>query len=339
MAMENLERLRGSKHIFVAGIGGATGASRAVFGAVRPSFFCSVGDLPKMHFIDFLTERDAGELYSYVRDKVASKEELAFFVVSKSGQTTETAQSFEKILGILEQKFGKAGDRSVVISEEGTPLFERGMEAGFFCVKWPDGVDGRFSAFEVPQTLPLAAALVDVEEYLRGRERMDEGHIFRLSNLIFENYANDVKILDIFIFDRRLEDVGLWTRQLFAESLGKEDDRGGREGITPTVTIAPRDMHSMLQLYLGGPKDRYTLFVKTESDNDFIRSLESNVIRAYEKANLPHYVYDMGEIREGAIGKLFAELMALVAELGKKMGVDINTEEEVEKYKARFNIN
>lgn len=337
--MENLERLRGSKHIFVAGIGGATGASRAVYSAVRQSYFCSDSPDPKMHFIDFLTERDAGELYSYVMDKVASKEELAFFVVSKSGATVETMQSFEKILGILEQKFGKVGDRSVVISEEGTPLFERGRDAGFACVKWPEGVDGRFSAFEIPQTLPLATALIDVEDYLRGKDRRDDGHVSRLSDLIFENYVNDIKILDIFIFDRRLEDMGLWARQLVAESLGKEDDRGDREGVTPTVTIAPRDMHSMLQLYLGGPKDRYTLFIKTESDNDFTRSLENNVIHAYERAVLPHYVYDMGEVRERALGKIFAELMDTVAELGKKMGVDINTEEEVERYKARFNIN
>ena len=37
----------------------------------------------------------------------------------------------------------------------------------------------------------------------------------------------------------------------FAESLGKEG-----KGLLPVISNAPKDYHSLLQLYLDGPKDK-----------------------------------------------------------------------------------
>ena len=42
-----------------------------------------------------------------------------------------------------------------------------------------------------------------------------------------------------------------WYQQLVAESLGKKG-----KGLLPVVSPAPRDHHSLLQLYLDGPKDK-----------------------------------------------------------------------------------
>ena len=53
-------------------------------------------------------------------------------------------------------------------------------------------------------------------------------------------------------------------RQLVAESLGKEYNTSNKQvlvGITPTVSIGSIDLHSVGQLYLGGPYDKFTTFI------------------------------------------------------------------------------
>ncbi len=53
-------------------------------------------------------------------------------------------------------------------------------------------------------------------------------------------------------------------RQLTSESLGKKFDLNKKLveiGIMPTVSIGTTDLHSMAQLYLSGPRDKFTTFV------------------------------------------------------------------------------
>jgi glucose-6-phosphate isomerase len=52
-----------------------------------------------------------------------------------------------------------------------------------------------------------------------------------------------------------LNDLGYWYQQLIAESLGKKG-----KGINPTLSFCPKDHHSLLQLYLDGPKDKFFTF-------------------------------------------------------------------------------
>ena len=55
----------------------------------------------------------------------------------------------------------------------------------------------------------------------------------------------------------QLADFGLWYRQLWAESLGKQ----GR-GTTPIRAMGTVDQHSQLQLYLDGPADKLFTFIE-----------------------------------------------------------------------------
>ena len=61
----------------------------------------------------------------------------------------------------------------------------------------------------------------------------------KYNNLIFLNYSPE---LEKFLF---------WYQQLIAESLGKKN-----KGFLPVISNAPKDHHSLLQLYLDGPKDK-----------------------------------------------------------------------------------
>ena len=72
-----------------------------------------------------------------------------------------------------------------------------------------------------------------------------------IKNLVFCNYAPK---LDKFLY---------WNQQLIAESLGKKG-----KGFLPLVSTAPKDHHSLVQLYLDGPKDKifYIFSEKTRAD-------------------------------------------------------------------------
>tara|TARA_Y100000590_G_C15542160_1_gene947411 strand:- start:469 stop:1125 length:657 start_codon:yes stop_codon:yes gene_type:complete len=60
-----------------------------------------------------------------------------------------------------------------------------------------------------------------------------------------------IKVLVLFNYVPELNSFMFWCQQLLAESLGKN-----RKGFIPVISNAPKDHHSLLQLYLDGPKDK-----------------------------------------------------------------------------------
>jgi len=58
----------------------------------------------------------------------------------------------------------------------------------------------------------------------------------------------------------RLAYFGLWFRQLWAESLGKDG-----KGTTPIRAMGTVDQHSQLQLYLAGPRDKLFTLVTLDA--------------------------------------------------------------------------
>ena len=69
-----------------------------------------------------------------------------------------------------------------------------------------------------------------------------------LTNVTFKKKIKNLVLLN---YSPRLEKFLYWLQQLLAESLGK---RG--LGLLPVISNAPKDHHSLLQLYLDGPKDK-----------------------------------------------------------------------------------
>ena len=73
-------------------------------------------------------------------------------------------------------------------------------------------------------------------------------------------------------YDSNLDDLGYWYQQLVAESLGKKG-----KGINPTLSFGPRDHHSLLQLYLDGPKDKFFTFFNTLEKEDKLKVFQDIV--------------------------------------------------------------
>jgi glucose-6-phosphate isomerase len=329
-----------ARFIFVIGIGGSDLASKAVWNAMtlhKPEVD------KKIFFLESPDLREYDELKNLIKKRTTSPEEIVLIAVSKSGHTAETLEAFHKTFDILAAKFAVSktsflNDRVLVISSPNSELWKLAEEKGIEKIKWEDGIGGRFSAFTVAHTKVLSIAGLNDAAFVAGSKEFDKNAANALAAKIFENYRRGADILDFFIFNSELEDLGKWCRQLIAESLGKESWEGELIGLTPTVSIGPIDLHSMLQLYLGGPKNKFTLFIKSEKE--IKRSINDlayqDVINAYKHHVLPFEKYEMPEINERELGKFMAFMMAVTIELAKLFKVNPYDQPEVENYKREI---
>jgi glucose-6-phosphate isomerase len=106
---------------------------------------------------------------------------------------------------------------------------------------------------------------------------------------------------NFFAFEPRLQTLGAWYRQLFAESIGKEFDRAGKSvtvGFVPTISTAV-ELHSVGQLYLSGFSGVYTDFVTFDDDSVDYAIPKKGIAKAYGK-------YTMQEVATALYGGVVA---------------------------------
>jgi len=164
----------------------------------------------------------------------------------------------------------------------------------------------------------------------------------------------------VLVFNSELESLGKWYRQLLGESIGKEKDKDGNSinfGITPTVSVGSTDLHSMGQLYIGGPKDKLTTFIWAalpKNTQDISSSLFPNLVEgidgkttqyvmdaildgtknAYEKNKLPFMEVVMENISEKSLGEFMQFKMMEMLYLGKLLNINPFDQPSVEEYKS-----
>lgn len=334
--MENIDKWSASKYIFVIGIGGSNLASKAVWEAKTLHTETS----KKIFFIESPDIREYKEIENFVKEEAATMEDVVLIAASKSGKTTETLESFHRVFDILSEKFGSPiNERIIIISEEGSPLFKLAEQKEIARFEWKKDIGGRFSAFNLPHTVVLKIAGLNVAEFVRGGEEVIGSGAEGWAKEIFENYKEGSDILDLFFFNSELESLGKWCRQLLAESLGKQTKGGERVGLLPTVSLGPVDLHSMLQLSLGGPKKRFTIFVRSlqEIKDTVNETAYKDTLKAYDKSGLPFKKYEMSEINEYELGKFMAFMMTLTLEIATLLHVNPYDQPAVEEYKKNLN--
>ena len=84
--------------------------------------------------------------------------------------------------------------------------------------------------------------------------------------LVMDLFLKYKKIKPIILnYDEKSLALFQWYQQLTAESLGKNGI-----GLLPTISTMPKDNHSLMQLYLDGPKNNFFTFfsVKEKKSKD-----------------------------------------------------------------------
>ncbi len=206
-------------------------------------------------------------------------------VVTKSGGTVETLANFL----IIEELFRSKTDNfveNIIVTTDSAPcsLTELAEKKGYELILMPENVGGRFSIFTAAGLLPAAFVGVGIERLLDGAKNMAQRCLEVIPgrnpafitgwSSYFLNKKKGKSVKVIMPYADKLLDSAYWYSQLWAESLGKRYDLDGNEvfaGQTPLVARGASDQHSLLQLFMEGPKDKVVCFLEVENfENDVI---------------------------------------------------------------------
>lgn len=262
----------GISGMIVVGIGGSNLGAMAVYHALygpqgNPDF--------PLYWADTVDSDQIALLLEHAKAMLKDGKKLLLTIISKSGTTTETIANGALFLELFKSYFPTDYMQYVVIiTDHNSALYKVAVQERFDFLEIPAMVGGRYSVLSAVGLFPLACTGIDIAQLQLGAKDMvmesldAESDACRSALVLAHYYTNGCTIHDIFIFDAALESFGKWYRQLMGESIGKEKNKEGKTvhvGITPTVSIGSTDLHSVGQLYLGGPFDKITTFIDVTS--------------------------------------------------------------------------
>ncbi|MDP3970102.1 MAG: hypothetical protein Q8P90_00210 [bacterium] len=261
------------KQVVVIGIGGSNLGTIAIYEAIYSKLdHLDSKRLPKLLFLDTVSSLKMQHVVQSVNE-LKTAQEFLVVAISKSGGTAETIANLEVVWAQLGKKFKSVKKRTVFITDFESKLWKKAEEEKIYKLQIPKMVGGRYSVFSSVGLLPLYLAGINIDKLLKGaRTAIDNCTSLDLKQnqalvsaiLTVTHSKKKINIHNTFLFNPELESTGKWYRQLMGESVGKEHDLSGktiRAGITPIVSIGSTDLHSMAQLYFGGPKDKFTNIV------------------------------------------------------------------------------
>jgi len=233
---------------------------------------------------------------------------------------------------------------------------------GFTCLPIPQNVEGRYSVLSAAGILSLSLAGIDTHALREGASKMreiclsgnmEENIALISAGILYHRYQKGISIHNSFFFSPELESLGKWYRQLLAESIGKEE-----KGILPIVSIGSNDLHSVAQLYLGGPQNIFTTFVYAEDGTAGVKvpampmfsglvpgiaakdfseignAIYGGVLAAYKQRALPFVEIIFPEISAKTLGAYVQFKMIETMYLAHLLGVNAFNQPNVEEYKA-----
>jgi len=200
-------------------------------------------------------------------------------VISKSGETAETASQFMIFRELLRKRLGEGFAGRIVATtdrQKGT-LHDIAVKDGYAMLPVPDDVGGRFSVLTPVGLFSAAMCGIDIDALLAGAADMKartEIHHWRqnpavlLAAIKYVALTAKGKPIHVMMpYSNRLYSLADWYRQLWAESLGKTTNRAGAEvfvGPTPIKALGATDQHSQVQLYREGPNDKLAVFLEVQ---------------------------------------------------------------------------
>lgn len=318
-----------NKKKVVIGLGGSSSGAKAL------SFY--LGDdtifFDNLDFSYFKNFFETNNINNYV-----------FFVISKSGDTFETL-ALLNLLIFESKKLNLSNFLSsiIIITENKNSLLKNFSDQNKIqLIEHNPKIGGRFSILSETGILPFLNLNLKIED---GSEKFIKFLGKENSNSPTLNVAILKTCIDKFklsiycnlIYSYRLKHFSYWFHQLHAESLGKNG-----HGLTPITSICPKDHHSMMQLYLDGPKNKiFNLFsppdekyydkfedlgfrnIESYTPIELINKQFSSVIEVFREKSIPHRVINIQNHNDPInIIELFSFFLLETILLGKVLGIN-----------------
>ena len=248
-SIKTLKKFSKYKNIVVIGMGGSILGTKSIYSFLKKKI------KKKVFFFDNLDLNLNIEF-----EKIKNFKNSCFIVVSKSGNTLETLTNLSLIFSknLLKNKL-------IVITEiNDNNLMDLANKYNAEIIEHKEFIGGRYSVLSEVGMLPSALMGLNINNFKNLK------HLIKNKNFISTLIQNVASIYtlntqgiknSVFLsYDSKLNDLAYWYQQLVGESLGKKG-----KGITPIMSFAPRDHHSLLQLYLDGPRDKFFTFFNTST--------------------------------------------------------------------------
>jgi len=256
-------------------------------------------------------------------------------IISKSGNTLETISNSSLLIN---------KNKNVFITEnKSSNLFNLANKLKSEVIEHKNYVGGRYSVLSEVGMLPAELMGFKEKKFKRFNKLVKSKHF--ISNLITNvnsilTLVKQKKLNSIILnYDENSNNLFKWYQQLVAESLGKKS-----KGILPIISTMPKDNHSLMQLYLDGPKNNfYTFFSVNEKKTEKFRLNKTlnalkylnnksftQIIRAQKKATeivfkkekLPFRSFEIKDRSEETLGELFSFFILETILLGTALKVN-----------------
>ena len=317
------------------GMGGSSLGAKAIYNFMKPKI------KKKFNFLDNLNSRNNNQ---------KNKDQTVNIIISKSGNTLETIANYSS----LKQK-----NKNIFICEN-TNNYIKNMANKLNCliINHKNYIGGRYSVLSEVGMLPAIFMGLKPKNF-KNLNYLVKNKFFinsLIDSVVSTSYFIKKKKYNSIIlnYDELSKELFEWYQQLVAESLGKNS-----KGILPVVSNMPRDNHSMMQLYLDGPKNSFfTFFNVVDHDKKKINNSKllstfkhlknKNLYQikyaqkiatenVFKKKNIPFRSFNVLRRSEQALGELFTFFMLETILLGEMTKVNPFDQPSVELIKVETN--
>jgi len=240
------------KNIVIIGMGGSILGTKSIYSFLKKKI------KKEVFFFDNL---DLNLNLKY--RKIKNLKNTCFIVAGKSGRTIETIIN----LGTIFSK-NLLKNRLVVIAQPiDNALMAIADKYNAEVIEHKEFISGRYSVLSETGMFPAALMGLNLMKFknlkILIKNKNFTATLIQNVACMYTFLSKKINNSIILNYDSNLNDLGYWYQQLVAESLGKKG-----KGINPSLSFGPKDHHSLLQLYLDGPKDKFFTFFNATYKDD-----------------------------------------------------------------------
>lgn len=351
-----VKHFRSFKSVVILGTGGSSLGGKTIYSLLDQGLGINPKG-PRLYFFDNIDPATFDAFFANTDLKTTG-----LIVISKSGTTAETLSQLLMFLDAYQTQKINVADHVLAITEPGPRVLRDICQDHKIPTLDHDPlVGGRFSVLSLVGLLPIMIAGLNAENIREGAAKVLDHSFANVTtplecpaafgaalNIGF-NKEKQINQAVLMPYIDALFNFSFWYRQLWAESLGKDGN-----GTTPVNALGTVDQHSQLQLYLGGPQDKfYTLIFKDTQDKgarlrtthpkldymagrtmgDLLDAEQRATLETLIKNNRPTRLISLKTVDEKALGALFMHFMLETMYAATLLDVDAFDQPAVEEGK------
>ena len=337
---EQLKVFKKYKTIALIGMGGS------ILGAEAVKNFFEKKVKKKIYFFNNLDPEYVSKF-----KKKENVQKVLFLVISKSGNTIETLSNFFS-LNIIK----KNSKNIIIITEKSNNiLYNLAHKFNLAYIEHKKHIGGRYSILSEVGIIPsylMGLNITKLRNRIRDPLSKKKLTFLKASSLKLASFISSRKFNNIILINYapELNKFLFWCQQLIAESLGKKG-----KGFFPIISTAPKDHHSLLQLYLDGPRDKlFYIFSASETSKERINlkkilpkayylnkkrlsrikdAQKKALIKSLKKNKIPFREFEVKKVNEETLGELFSYFILETILVGKLSGINPFNQPAVEQVK------